>query len=85
VPWYGNAIDWWPNARSYGYPEGSMPVPGAIMVSRESSIGHVAYVESVSGNSFTVSEMNWSGWDVVDRRTIQIGGSVPVVGFIYGQ
>src|SRR5262249_22244529 len=21
VPWFGNAIDWWPNARSYGYPE----------------------------------------------------------------
>jgi surface antigen len=84
VPWFGNAIDWWANARAYGYPEGSTPRPGAIMVTRESSLGHVAYVESVNGNQFTVSEMNFSAWDVVDRRTITLGGSVPIVGFIYG-
>jgi len=84
VPWFGNAIDWWPNARSYGYPEGSTPKPGAIMVTRESSIGHVAYVESVSGNTFVVSEMNFTAWNVVDRRTITLGGRVPIVGFIYG-
>ncbi len=85
VPWFGNAIDWWPNARAYGYPEGGTPQVGAILVTRESPVGHVAYVESVSGSSFTVSEMNYTAWDVVDRRTIQLGGSVPIVGFIYGQ
>lgn len=84
VPWFGNAIDWWANARAYGYPEGSTPKVGAIMVTRESSLGHVAYVESVNGNQFTVSEMNFTAWDVVDRRTITLGGSVPIVGFIYG-
>jgi len=84
VPWFGNAIEWWANARAYGYPEGSAPKVGAIMVTRESSLGHVAYVESVNGNQFTVSEMNFSAWDVVDRRTITLGGSVPIVGFIYG-
>ena len=84
VPWFGNAIDWWPNARAYGYPEGSKPVVGSIMVSRESPIGHVAYVESVSGDgSFVVSEMNFAGWNVVDNRTVH-PGQVPVVGFIYG-
>ena len=84
VPWYGNAIDWWPNAAAYGYPEGHTPVPGAIMVSMESPIGHVAYVESVNGDgSFVVSEMNWSGWNVIDYRTVR-PGQVPVVGFIYG-
>ena len=85
VPWFGNAIDWWPNARAYGYPEGGTPQVGAILVTRESAIGHVAYVESVSGNSFTISEMNYTAWNVVDRRTIQLGGPVPIVGFIYGQ
>jgi surface antigen len=85
VPWFGNAIQWWANARAYGYPEGSTPQVGAIMVSSESSLGHVAYVESVSGNTFVVSEMNFSGWNVVDRRTITLGVRVPVVGFIYGQ
>ena len=84
VPWFGNAIDWWPNARTYGYPEGPTPVVGSIMVSRESPIGHVAYVESVSGDgSFVVSEMNYAGWNIVDNRTIR-PGQVPVVGFIYG-
>jgi surface antigen len=85
IPWNGNAIDWWPNARAYGYAEGSAPAVGAVMVTRESSIGHVAYVESVNGDgSWTVSEMNYSGWNVVDRRTIS-PGKVPVVGFIYGK
>ncbi|HXM55050.1 MAG TPA: CHAP domain-containing protein [Candidatus Dormibacteraeota bacterium] len=85
VPWFGDAGQWWPNARAYGYPEGSTPQVGAIMVTRESAIGHVAYVESVNGNTFTVSEMNYTAWNVVDRRTITLGGPVPIVGFIYGK
>jgi surface antigen len=85
IPWMGNAIDWWPNARPYGYAEGGVPAVGAVMVTRESPIGHVAYVESVNGDgSWTVSEMNYAGWNVVDQRTIQPGG-VPLVGFIYGK
>ena len=84
VPWFGNAIEWWPNARAAGYAEGSTPVPGAIMVTRESSVGHVAYVESVGGDgSWTVSEMNFVGWNVISRRTLH-PGQAPVVGFIYG-
>jgi peptidoglycan DL-endopeptidase CwlO len=84
VPWFGDAGQWWPNARAAGYPEGQTPQVGAILVTRESAIGHVAYVESVSGNTFTISEMNYTAWNVVDRRTITLGGSVPIVGFIYG-
>ena len=85
VPWFGNAIEWWPNARAYGFPEGQSPQVGAIMVTRESWFGHVAYVEAVNGDgSWTVSEMNFAGWAVVDRRTIR-PGQVPLVGFIYGQ
>jgi surface antigen len=84
VPWFGNAIEWWPNARAYGLPEGQAPRVGAIMVTRESGFGHVAYVEAVnSDGSWTVSEMNFIGWDVVDRRTLRYG-QAPVVGFIYG-
>lgn len=84
VPWFGNAIEWWPNARAYGFPEGQTPRVGAIMVTRESGFGHVAYVEAVNGDgSWTVSEMNFTAWDVVDRRTIR-PGQVPLVGFIYG-
>jgi surface antigen len=83
VPWFGNAIDWWPNARPYGYAEGQAPRVGAIMVTRESGYGHVAYVESVNGDgSWTISEMNFNGWNQVDTRTIR-PGQVPLVGFIY--
>ena len=85
VPWFGNAIEWWPNARGYGFPEGQSPQVGAIMVTRESWFGHVGYVEAVNGDgSWTVSEMNFAGWAMVDRRTIK-PGQVPLVGFIYGQ
>jgi surface antigen len=85
IPWFGNAIEWWPNARPYGYAEGASPAVGAVMVTRESSIGHVAYVESVNGDgSWTVSEMNYAGWNMVSRRTIH-PGQIPLVGFIYGK
>ncbi|MDQ6691671.1 MAG: CHAP domain-containing protein [Candidatus Dormibacteraeota bacterium] len=84
IPFLGNAIDWWPNARAYGFAEGSAPRVGAVMVTRESGYGHVAYVESVNGDgSWTVSEMNFRGWNVVSSRTIR-PGQTSVVGFIYG-
>jgi surface antigen len=83
IPWFGNAIDWWPNARSYGQAEGQLPKVGAVMVTRESGYGHVSYVEAVSADgSWTVSEMNFSGWNRVSRRVVR-PGQVPLVGFIY--
>jgi surface antigen len=82
VPWSGNAGDWYWNAQVAGYAVGRTPAPGAIMVTGESGWGHVAYVESVSGGSFTVSEMNYNGWGVVSSRTITTS-SIPLYGFIY--
>jgi hypothetical protein len=82
VAWSGNAIAWYGAAIALGFPVGSVPRPGAIMVTRESGYGHVAFVESVSGNSFTVSEMNYKGFGVVSQRHLT-PGSVPLVGFIY--
>jgi surface antigen len=84
VPWMGNAIEWFGNAAAMGFPEGSTPRPGAIMVTRESGWGHVAYVESVDpdGRGWTVSEMNFHGFGVISSRHITMG-HVPLVGFIY--
>lgn len=82
IPWSGNAGQWYGNARAAGYAVGRAPAAGAIMVTGESGYGHVAYVESVSGNSFTVSEMNYIGWGITSSRTITTG-SVPLIGFIY--
>jgi surface antigen len=82
VPWGGNAISWLANARAAGKPTGRTPRPGAIMVSTESRWGHVALVESVSGSSFTVSEMNYVGFARKNTRTISAKSPV-VRGFIY--
>lgn len=83
VPWMGNAIDWYANARQYGYAEGSTPQVGAIMVTRESGYGHVAIVRAVNPDgSWTVEEMNYQGFAQVDTRTIPAGFGY-LVGFIY--
>lgn len=80
IPWFGDAIQWWPNARAFGYAEGRTPRVGSILVEAPN---HVAYVESVGAGNFTVSEMNWAAFDVVDFRTIS-DGDPAIVGFIYG-
>lgn len=88
VPWRGNAIDWYSNARAMGFPVGSQPRVGAIMVDTESPIGlgHVAYVENVyPDGSWQISEMDYGMWGVTDQRLIhpgQLGGEL--IGFIYG-
>lgn len=82
IPWGGNAGTWLAGARASGKATGSTPRPGAIMVSGESRWGHVAIVESVSGSSFTVSEMNYAGFGRKDTRTISTGSGF-VKGFIY--
>ncbi len=83
VPWSGDAWQWYGNAAADGYSVGSRPAAGAIMVTWESGIGHVAYVESVNNDgSWNVSEMNYVGWGITSRRTIRPGG-VPLIGFIY--
>jgi len=85
VTWNGDAGYWYQNAAYQGYAVGPKPKVGAIMVTWESWAGHVAYVEAVNPDgSWVVSEMNWSGFNVIDERTIRPGqlGS-RLVGFIY--
>jgi len=79
---WGNGGQWLNSARNAGYPTGSTPVAGAIMVSSESFWGHVAYVESVNGNEFTIVEMNARGWGVTSRRTMNKSDRV-IKGFVY--
>ena len=53
------------------------------MVSTENRYyGHVALVEKVSGDSVTISEMNYAGWGKVSRRVIS-ASSRAIKGFIY--
>jgi N-acetylmuramoyl-L-alanine amidase len=85
VTWRGDAGFWYQNASAAGYPVGPKPKVGAIMVTWESYLGHVAYVEAVNADgSWTVSEMNFVAFGVISQRTIkpgQLGGRL--VGFIY--
>jgi LysM repeat protein len=85
VTWRGDAGYWYANASAAGYPVGPTPKVGSIMVTWESYLGHVAYVESVNTDgSWVVTEMNYIQFNVINERTIkpgQLGGRL--VGFIY--
>lgn len=70
---WGNAADWALNARLQGYKVDQVPTIGAIMQTANSAggLGHVAYVtkvDSITG-SWTISEMNAKGLNVVSERT----------------
>lgn len=68
---WGNANTWSMYAQSAGFKVNNSPAVGAIMEGGGSAVyGHVAVVESVNGDSFTVSEMNYVGFNVVSERTI---------------
>lgn len=79
---WGNAGNWLNSAQNSGWPTGTSPAVGAIIVTRESWVGHVGYVEKVEGNSITISEMNYKGWGTTNTRTLDINNPV-IKGFIY--
>ncbi len=82
VPWGGNAKAWLSNAKAYGSVITKTPHVGTILVSTESRYGHVAYVESVDDEGFTVSEMNYKKFGVVNTRWISKNSSA-IRGFIH--
>jgi len=58
IPWNGDAKTWLAKAPQFGFATGTEPVVGSIVVTKESVYGHVAYVEAVTDNTITVSEMS---------------------------
>lgn len=76
---WGNGGEWLGAARSQGVVTSSTPKPGDIACRTSNPPGHVAWVSSVSGNSFTVEEYNhnWSNGfgHVYDTRKCSVGGS----------
>lgn len=69
---WGDAHTWDDGARLDGYIVDHIPVAGAVMQTDAGKLGHVAYVESVSviDGSWTISEMNVAGWDILDQRVM---------------
>lgn len=83
VPWGGNAGTWLFNARAYGYKTGRTPAVGAIVVTTEDRYyGHVAYVEKVTSDTITVSEMNYTGWAKKSVRQLPRSSRV-IKGYVY--
>lgn len=65
---WGNANQWISSAVSEGYKTGSIPQVGAIGVNFDGYFGHVVYVEGVSGDKVSISEMNYNGLGVISSR-----------------
>lgn len=83
VPWGGHAKSWLVNSQKYGYEIGKKPVAGAIVATKENALyGHVAYVEEVKDDVIVISEMNYKGWGIVNKREIPIN-DWRIVGYIY--
>jgi surface antigen len=73
---WGNASTWAGFARASGYLVNNTPEVGAVMQNSylAGGYGHVAVVESIGADgSFTVSEMNYAGWNVKSYRTLDAG------------
>jgi surface antigen len=81
---WGNANTWASNALLAGYSVDRVPTVGAIMQTTAGPLGHVAYVESVNpvDGSWTISEMNFRGWDIVDSRTLSRSDAI-IYSFIH--
>lgn len=70
---YGNAHEWWHKSARQGYPRGSRPWRGAVLVlakNRRLRYGHIAVVNQVfDSRTITVSHANW-GKDYLGRGLI---------------
>lgn len=68
---WGNANTWDDRAEADGYVVNRTPAVGAIYQSDEGKWGHVAYVTAVNNQtgSWTISEMNYAGLNIVGTRT----------------
>ena len=93
---YGNAEDWWDEAKKAGYETGPVPKLGAICVWRAGQThnsadgaGHVAIVEQIKANGDIVtSNSAWKGLEFYTQEITKVSGYMyasnrPFLGFIY--
>lgn len=67
----GNANTWYARAEAQGLAVGSLARAGAVGTTTAGAEGHVVYVESVnSDGTINISEMNHTGWNEYDSRTV---------------
>lgn len=70
---WGNASNWGNSARSRGYRVDSNPAPGTVAYTTAGYYGHVMWVESVNGNTITLSEYNYVYGDFSRRTGVPAG------------
>jgi len=90
---YGNAVDWWyANQKDNVYSYGSEPKPNSIVVwgGGRYGYGHVAFVESIEGNTVYFNEGNFSirkAYDgkvkALSKEEIKNRGNLFLKGYIY--
>jgi len=78
----GNGGQYLAFARMHGIRTGTVPRVGAVVVTTESWVGHVAYVEAVYGDTIRITEMNFVGPFIVSERVISIHSNV-IKGYVY--
>lgn len=84
-PFWGNGSSWAYSANKAGYTVNKTPAPGAIFQTGSGwyGYGHVGIVEEVLANGdIVVSEMNYAGYNVTTRATIQ-AKYVPTYNYIH--
>jgi surface antigen len=67
---WGNAVTWYARARAAGWSVGTTPAIGAIAWTPAGSYGHVALVLAVDGAQVQISEMNYLGPYLIDKRWV---------------
>lgn len=90
---YGNAVDWWyANEKDHVYEYGTEPKPNSIVVwsGGKYGYGHVAFVESVDGNTIYFNEGNFNIRGAYDgsvkslsKEAIKDRGNLHLKGYIY--
>lgn len=68
---YGNANKWDDNALRHGYTVDENPTPGSIAQTDAGTLGHVAVVDSATGDTVDVEDYNGNGKGVYLHHTVK--------------
>jgi surface antigen len=82
LPSWGNAGEWAANAAGSGYEVTNQPSVGSIVMTWESPLGHVAFVEAISPddpNTFLISEYGFAIGTEYHERWMTTDGSLQFI------
>jgi surface antigen len=73
----GDAIGWRPDWQANGWPVDVPPTPGCVgwYGTSAGALGHVNYVQAVTGTTLVLEEYNWGGTHNYGKRTVTVGAA----------